>query len=229
MTRLLVPATLAGATLVAALVFARAPGLDLATAAAFYNGAGRFAGDTRLGGIARHLFYWIPTAVLLGMSALYVAKRFGAKVAWAPTGRGVVFLLATFAVGPGLLANVLLKDHSHRPRPYQTVEFGGDEAFRPFYTFDGACRRNCSFVSGEGATSAWTLGPALLVPPPWRGPAVGAALVFAACSGVLRMAFGGHYFSDAVFAVLLSWIVLWLGWRALRPRPHGVDKPPTVC
>ena len=218
MLRPAIPAALLAATLVAAVVFALAPDLDRTVAALFYTGADHFAGDTRLGNALRKVFYWIPTAILLLMLALYAARRLGRAVPWAPTGRGAVFLVLTFAVGPGLVANTILKDHSHRPRPYQTAGFGGDEPFRPFYTFDGACRRNCSFVSGEGATSAWTLGPALLVPPPWRGPAIAASLVFAALSGTLRMAFGGHYFSDAVFAVLLSWWVLWLGWVLCAPR-----------
>ena len=64
-----------------------------------------------------------------------------------------------------------------------------------------------------------------MVPPPWRGPAVVAALVYAGCAGGLRLAFGGHYLSDAVFAVLLSWIVLWCGWAALHPRGTKVPLP----
>ena len=224
MSRFAIPAALCGATLLAALVFGIAPVLDLRTAALFYAGNGTFIGEMGLGGAARRLFYWIPTIVVILNVLLYGARRLGVGRWWAPTGRGLVFVLLTFAVGPGLVANTLLKEHSHRPRPYQTTDFGGDQPFRPFYTFDGACKRNCSFVSGEGATSAWTLGPALLLPLPWRGPAIAASLVFALCSGGLRVAFGGHYFSDAVFAVLFSWIVLWLGWIVIRPRGSGPDR-----
>lgn len=225
MTRSSIPAALAVATLAAAALFALAPGLDLDAAAVFYAGQGRFVADGTLGNAIRKVFYWIPTASVLLMLALYLARRFGRSNWWAPSGRGLLFVVLSFAVGPGLIANTLLKDHSHRPRPYQTDTFGGDEPFRPFYTFDGACRRNCSFVSGEGATSAWTLGPALLVPPPWRGPAVAASLVFALSSGTLRMAFGGHYLSDSVFAALFSWWVLWLGWIVFVPRRTGVLLP----
>ena len=39
-------------------------------------------------------------------------------------------------------------------------------------------------------------GPAMLVPPPWRGLAIGAAAVFAAAIGLLRMAAGAHFFTD---------------------------------
>lgn len=225
MTRVWIPAALAVATLVAAVLFALAPDLDLGTAGLFYAGANHFVGDMPVGNVVRKVFYWIPTASVLLYLILYLGRRFSGARWWAPSGRGLLFVIATFAIGPGLIANTLLKDHSHRPRPYQTIEFGGGEPFRPFYTFDGVCRRNCSFVSGEGATSAWTLGPALLVPAPWRGPAVAAALVFASLSGTLRLAFGGHYLSDATFAVLFSWWVLWLGWVTFVPRRTEVRLP----
>ncbi|MBE7220852.1 MAG: hypothetical protein INR64_20490, partial [Caulobacteraceae bacterium] len=133
MPRSAIPVALLAATLAAALLFGLAPDLDRAAAALFYTGADHFAGDTRLGNAVRKVFYWTPTAVLLLMLALYAARRLGRAVPWAPTGRGAVFLVLTFAVGPGLVANTILKDHSHRPRPYQTAGFGGDEPFRPFY------------------------------------------------------------------------------------------------
>lgn len=221
-TVLVLAAALVGATVLAALVFGLLPGIDLAVAGLFYRGSTHFVGDAPLGSAVRKLFYWVPTGVLLGMVGLYALRRFGQGGLWAPSGRGVLFLVISFAIGPGLIANTLLKDHSHRPRPYQTTDFGGDEPFRPFYRFDGACRRNCSFVSGEGATSAWTLGAALLVPPPWRAVAIAASLAFALASGGLRMAFGGHYFSDAVFAVVFSWWVLWAAWLVFRPRRPAV-------
>ena len=108
------------------------------------------------------------------------ARRFG-KTRRGPDGRAIFFLLASLALGPGLLVNGVLKENSHRPRPEQTVEFGGPWRFRPFDEFDGECRRNCSFVSGEVATSAWTLAPALLAPPPFRVLAVGRGAGFHRC------------------------------------------------
>ena len=45
-------------------------------------------------------------------------------------------------------------------------------------TTDGACKRNCSFVSGEASTGFWMVAPASLLPPPWRGPAIVAAFAF---------------------------------------------------
>jgi len=127
-------------------------------------------------------------------------------------------MVLSLALGPGLLVNVGLKDHWHRPRPVQVTAFGGPDAFRPFDTRDGQCRRNCSFVSGEGSSSFWTVAPALLAPPPWRTLALGAALLFAAATGLLRMAFGGHFLSDTLFAALLTWFVIAATWALVFRR-----------
>jgi lipid A 4'-phosphatase len=215
----LVFSTLLGAALLAtAIVFYLAPDVDLDVAGQFYRGRNMFAGQTPAGELVRRVVYWVPTALLVGSCALTVVRWLGYRVGWAPSWRGLLFLALSFALGPGLLVNTVLKDHSHRPRPYQTLNFGGDHAFRPYYTFDGDCERNCSFVSGEGSSAAWTLAPALLTPAPVEAMAVAASLVFALGVGLLRMAFGGHYLSDTLFALLLTWSLVWVLRALMVPR-----------
>ena len=200
-----------------ALAFGLAPGLDLGAAAAFYAGDGRFVGVTGLGRTLRLVFEILPFAILLLAAAMVVLRRAGLAV-WAPTARGLAVLALSLALGPGLLVNVALKDHWHRPRPTQVDAFGGTSAFVPFERRDGACRRNCSFVSGEEASSFWSVAPALMAPPAWRAVALAAALLYAAAAGTLRMAFGGHFLSDTLFAALLTWLVVALVWRAVLGR-----------
>ena len=236
MSRAIIPAALALALLVTAATFYLAPELDLAAAASFYVGQNKFIGQTGLGEGIRRVAYWVPAAVLVACLGFYLVRRFGLSRVWAPTGRGIAMLALSFAIGPGLLTNTVLKDHSHRPRPYQTINFGGDDAFRPFYTFDGACARNCSFVSGEGSAGFWTIAPALLVPQPYQAAAVAASLLFGVGVGALRMAFGGHYLSDTVFAALFTWIVIWATWlviigrrRAWQPAALAVSGGPGLA
>ena len=83
-------------------------------------------------------------------------------------GRGVVLMIATLALGPGLVANNLLKDNWARPRPIDVTEFGGTEHFVPWWDPRGDCPKNCSFIAGEPSGAFWTLAPAALVPLPWR-------------------------------------------------------------
>jgi membrane-associated phospholipid phosphatase len=198
-------------------VFALWPGVDLGAAHVFYDRGG-FAGHDGLERFGRDFFRVAPFVVLAAYIALYALRRAGVAVIWAPSGLGVIFVIATLAIGPGLIVNLGFKDHSHRPRPVHVVEFGGTDEFRPWDRFDGACRKNCSFVSGEAASGFWMVAPALLAPPPWRAPAVVGALVFGAGASALRLAFGGHFLSDVLLGGLISLLVILVARRLLWPK-----------
>ncbi|MFM2444059.1 MAG: hypothetical protein RJB09_1245 [Pseudomonadota bacterium] len=209
-------------------LFALTPELDLAAARLFWKN-GAFIGITPLGEALRTLGYQAPFW-LLGMAfSGWALRRLGFAKVPAPSSRSLIFLVLTLVVGPGLLVNLALKNHSHRPRPVQTVELGGKWEFRPWYRFDGQCEKNCSFVSGEASSAFWTLGPALLAPPPARPYAVIAALAFGTSVAALRMAFGGHYLSDSLISALLT-ILLVLGFQGWffgrRDKPRAREAPP---
>ena len=115
--------------------------------------------------------------------------------------------LAALAVGPGIIVNVILKDHWGRPRPYSTDLFGGRLPFVPAGQISTYCHSNCSFVSGEASGIFWLLCLVPLLPPALR---LRMSLVLAAIAiftSGLRVAFGGHYLSDVVLGGLLTLIV----------------------
>jgi lipid A 4'-phosphatase len=213
MKALILYAALAAVTLVA---FAIWPGVDLAVSHRFYDGGG-FSGHDAPARFGRDFFRVTPFVVLALYAALWLAKRKGARLGWAPSGKAVIFLIATIAIGPGLIINLGLKDHWHRPRPYQTQEFGGPDPFRPWYEDDGLCKKNCSFVSGEASTGFWMVAPASVLPPPWRAPAMAAAFAFAIGASLLRMAFGGHYLRDVLLGGLVTLIVIELARKVILP------------
>jgi membrane-associated PAP2 superfamily phosphatase len=136
--------------------------------------------------------------------------------------RAALFLIATLALGPGVLSNLLLKDHWGRPRPIDVQQFGGDLRFEPWWDPRGDCPNNCSFVAGEPSGAFWTLAPAALAPPPLQAVAVGAALAFGVGIGVLRMAAGAHFLSDVAFAGVFMYLLIWTAhgliyrWPATR-------------
>ena len=198
-------------------VFALWPGLDPAVSHLFYDSGG-FIGHEALARLGRDFFRVTPFVVLALYAALWLAKRRGVALPWAPSGRAAIFLIATIAIGPGLIVNLGLKDHWHRPRPVNTQEFHGSSSFKPWYEGDGTCKKNCSFVSGEAATGFWMVAPASLLPPPWRGPAIGAAFLFGIGASLLRMAFGGHYLSDVLLGGLVTLIVIEVARRIFWPR-----------
>jgi membrane-associated phospholipid phosphatase len=209
-------------TFYAAVIFSAWPGIDPQVAAWFHQDGTFVAGG--FAGALRKIFYWTPDLLLAAATAAFLARRYGFKVPAAPSGRQLAFLVLTMALGPGLLVNVALKDHSHRPRPTQIEEFGGPMSYRPFYRFDGACRRNCSFVSGEASSAFWTLAPASLAPAPVRFEAVAAAFAFGVATSVLRLAFGGHFLSDVIFAGLFTFLVLYGVNRLLLPAAASADQ-----
>ncbi|MGD0024233.1 MAG: phosphatase PAP2 family protein, partial [Xanthobacteraceae bacterium] len=146
-------------------------------------------------------------------------------------GRAALFLVLTLALGPGILANEVLKDHWGRSRPIDVTEFGGTDRFTPWWDPRGECPNNCSFIAGEPAGAFWTLAPAALAPPQWRLPAYGAALAFGAAIGVLRVAGGGHFFTDVVFAGVFMYLLVWathgliFRWRLTRMADDAVERP----
>ncbi len=123
--------------------------------------------------------------------------------------RAALFLIATLALGPGLLTNLILKDHWGRPRPIDVHQFGGDYRFMAWWDPRGDCQNNCSFIAGEPSGAFWTLAPAALAAPELQPLAYGAALAFGVGVGALRMAAGAHFFSDVVFAGVFIYLVIW--------------------
>jgi lipid A 4'-phosphatase len=206
-------------------VFAIWPGLDLAGAHYFYHGGGFFGRDS-FERLWRDFFRVTPFVVLAAYPALWLAKHLGVRLHWAPSGRAVIFVIATMVIGPGLIVNLGLKDHWHRPRPIQTQDFNGQSPFMPWYDDDGGCQKNCSFVSGEAATGFWMVAPASVLPPPWRGPATFAAFVFGVGASLLRLAFGGHYLSDVLLGALITLIVIEVVRRVIWPL--GGSEPESL-
>src|SRR4029077_15573553 len=136
------------------------------------------------------------------------------------SGRAIVFLLLTLILSAGVLTNLTFKSYWGRPRPVVVTQFNGDQTFVPWWDPRGSCARNCSFFSGEGATAFWTYAPAALTPPAWRPLAYAAATLFGVVTSSLRMAFGGHFFTDVAIAGLVTFLVIWPAFALLYPWPR---------
>ncbi|MBX6327410.1 MAG: phosphatase PAP2 family protein [Pseudolabrys sp.] len=191
------------------------PQLDLAVSALFYAVSdgqhNMFA--WRLSPLVqtlRNLGLWASGALLVPAIAAVLVKLVLPRRKMLISGRAALFLIATMALGPGLLANVVLKDHWGRPRPIDVTQFGGDQHFVAWWDPRGDCPANCSFVSGDVTGAFWTLAPATLAPPPWRPLAYAAALAFGVAMSVLRIMAGAHFLTDTVFAGVFTFLLIWL-------------------
>jgi membrane-associated PAP2 superfamily phosphatase len=210
----------------AGLVFALYPQLDLILVAPFYDPATGWAitGPSwlRVRNVASGIIALIAAPAALALIGRLLFPRRPPLMSV----RGSALLLLTIALGPGLLANVILKDNWGRPRPIEVTEFGGPLTFRPWWDPRGPCPKNCSFVAGEPSGAFWTMAPAALTPPQWRALAYGGAVVFGAVIGLIRIAGGGHFVSDVVFSGVFMFLLIWgmhgllFRWRTAR----GGDK-----
>jgi lipid A 4'-phosphatase len=147
--------------------------------------------------------------VLISMGVLAI------KLIW-PRGpmlvpaRAALLIVFTFALGPGLLVNAILKPYDPRSRPIAVMELGGEEPFVQWWDWRGECEGNCSFVSGEASAGYALLAAAVVVPAPWRYAAIGAVIVYGTGIGLVRMAAGDHFLTDIIFAGVFTALIVWL-------------------
>jgi lipid A 4'-phosphatase len=194
------------------LVFGIFPELDLKLAALFYDATTK-SFPLKLDGwaqLARDAAMWISWGLAMPAIVAFVIKLVRPDRPLLISGRAVIFLLVTLTLSAGVLTNLTFKSYWGRPRPVLVTEFNGDLPFVAWWDPRGGCGRNCSFFSGEGATAFWTIAPAALAPPAWRPLAYAAATAFGLLTSVLRMAFGGHFFTDIAAAGLVTFLVIWL-------------------
>src|SRR3954452_9220690 len=207
--------------LVVGLVFGIYPELDLRLAALFYDSATK-SFPLKLNtpaAFARDGAMWIAWGIALPAIVALVIKLARPDRPLLISGRAIVFLLLTLVLAAGILTNLTFKTYWGRPRPVVVTEFNGDLPFVPWWDPRGGCGRNCSFFSGEGATAFWTYAPAALTPSAWRPLAFAGATVFGVVTSVLRMAFGGHFFTDVAAAGLVSFFVVWLAYAWIYRWP----------
>ncbi|WAP70741.1 glycosyltransferase [Jiella pelagia] len=184
----------------------------------FYRGQLGFAGadDFDLT-IVRTFGNWMTIAavaasILAVLGALVVTPR-----PWFMKPSQGLYVLAVYAIGPGLIVNAILKNTIGRARPRNLAEFGGDLDFTPVWQLGGQCVRNCSFSSGEAAAAAAVLALVFVIPRQDRLPLGLGLLAVAAMVSAARIAAGGHFLSD----VLISWIIVLATIIALRPMFYG--------
>ncbi|WP_315836630.1 phosphatase PAP2 family protein [Bradyrhizobium prioriisuperbiae] len=209
-------------------VFGLHPELDLKIAAWFYDPVTKtFPLKSNLFAIiVRDVVMWVAWAFAVP-SIIAVAVKFARPLKpLIMPGRTVVFLLITIVLSAGILSNLVFKGHWGRPRPVMVAEFNGPWEFKSWYDPSGACPKNCSFFSGEGATAFWTYAPAALAPPAWRPLAYVGATLFGLATGGLRMAFGGHFLTDVLVSGLVPFFVIWLAYALIYrwPRTRLTDE-----
>jgi membrane-associated PAP2 superfamily phosphatase len=140
-----------------------------------------------------------------------------------------IFMVLGIAIGPGLLVNVVFKDHWGRPRPKAMVEFGGGEHYVPPLKFNeagdgrsfpcGHASAGFSLISlwfirrdlKSGHEASGFLFQRLLLRLPVHAPLL-LALVWGGLLGWVRMEQGGHFLSDVLWSAYITFGVHYVLW-----------------
>jgi lipid A 4'-phosphatase len=204
--------------------FAFYPEIDLRIAQSFYVDTNQlkvfplsFSPSVAL---ARDAALWVEALLVTPAIAALLIKLILPRRKLLVSGRAIVFLISTLALGPGLLVNAVLKEQWGRPRPIEVTQFGGSDRYVAWWDSRGTCDTNCSFVSGDVSSAAWTLAPAALAPPQWRALAYGASLALGIGVAAIRVVQGGHFVSDAIFAGVFTFIVIWIVYGLIYRWPR---------
>ena len=140
-----------------------------------------------------------------------------------------IFILLCVILGPGLIINLVLKDHWGRARPRQLVEFGGSSEYsQPLVPFRASGK---SFPCGH-CSVGYLYGIGWWV---WRrshprqaAVSLAAGLVMGTLQGIGRMTDGGHYLSDAAWAALIALGIAHVLYYYVLRIPAREDSRPVL-
>ncbi len=138
--------------------------------------------------------------------------------------RAAVLVLLGLAIGPGLLANAVFKDHWQHPRPRDLVEFGGPLHYvpSPLIGSEGGASFPCGHCSvGFMCAAGWWIWKRRR--PAWAGASLAGGLALGILLGVGRLAAGAHFFSDILWSALLAFGVLHVLWYYVLPGPIAAE------
>lgn len=170
---------------------------------------------------AAHDIAFVMASFFIFTIALCMLRR---KALFGMRTRAWLYLLFTLLVGPGLIANVVFKNHWGRARPYQITEFGGVAHYTPPLVPAQECDTNCSFVSGDGAFGFFLPAFAYVLPIKRRKRAFWLLLTFGSLFGIGRLLSGAHFLSDVLYAALFTLATNALLYRLLY-RAQANENP----
>lgn len=149
--------------------------------------------------------------ILLAGGALVVYIAGFWKAGWRRLRRHAIFILLALALGPGVVVNGIFKEHWGRPRPKQTVVFGGDKPYRAALEPAGPGEGK-SFPCGHSSVG-YIFCVFYFI---WRRKrkalsfaALLSAMLFGSFIGWGRLLGGAHFLSDVLWSAYLSFLPAW--------------------
>lgn len=174
-------------------------------------------------------------AIGVGAAAILILVAGFRRVEWRRWRRVAWFFLALLILGPGLIANLWMKEQWGRPRPREVEEFGGRAPFESVFAMDFSGEGK-SFPCGHATMGFFFVGAWFLLRK--ARPGLGLlclvlALLWGGLIGYARMIQGGHFPTDVVWSAAVMWIaaallfyLLGMDGAVLSEAPDGIRFPP---
>tara|TARA_R110002096_G_scaffold71295_8_gene170420 strand:- start:2737 stop:3807 length:1071 start_codon:yes stop_codon:yes gene_type:complete len=138
-----------------------------------------------------------------------------------------VFNILLLVIGSGVITNGLLKEYWGRPRPREVEGLGGHSQFEQVLTIDRSSEGK-SFPCGHATMGFYFVGGFFLLRRHRRKLAesmLAFGIGFGVLMGIARMAKGGHFFSDVVWAGAVCYFTA-MGLFYLLKLHRGVWRVP---
>lgn len=151
----------------------------------------------------RVIYYLVPV-ITVGIILLPIAYFLKSRKNPSAKKNVINFALVVYlalSIGPGIVVNVIFKEHWGRPRPYQVLRDG--KSYSPFWQPHFNNKKDNSFPGGHASMGFFMGIPFFALNR--RKQAVVVSLLGGTIVGLVRILQGGHYFSDVVFSGIFVW------------------------
>lgn len=192
-----------GVAVLAATLFVRRNGLDLAASRPFFSSTSTNWPLLRVQPWKALYDFGPLPGLALGIAAAIIVlfeRHWPRLKPWKSSG---LFVLIALLIGPGLLVNGILKPWWPRPRPNQITEFGGPLPYVQAWEAYHAARGAKSFPSGHASMGFFLITPAFLIWRRYPGYAVAFVLLglgVGSAIGLARVVQGRHFASDVLWS-----------------------------
>lgn len=164
---------------------------------------------------------------LISLFLIAASYWFPKYITWRKPALLMVF---TLALGPGLLINLVFKEHWGRPRPREVVTFQGSEEFVHLWVM-GSHSNGKSFPCGHCSMGFYLAVPFLFLRKrrrKWAYAFLAFGIGYGLLIGMARMMAGAHFLSDVLWAGGLVWLSALIGYYAFKvyeetPKPSNTS------
>lgn len=191
--------------------------LDLKIQTRYYLGAGEWAFNGQTWALLIYRYGNIP-ALLTSIAGLLVFIFSYSKARLLPYRKLGLYLVLAMVIGPGLIANSILKDNWGRPRPREILQFGGEYRYEEPLSIDPLSNGK-SFPCGHATMGFYFFALGFVLLSKRRILAwliVLFALVWGGIIGWIRIGMGGHFASDVLWAGGIVYLVSFSLFRLMK-------------